>query len=437
MRLALISPKGVGMGTNKENRKTAELYDKLNNISSLRELMLCPNSPLLTVAAIAQKDFEEIVYIDEEIEEIDYNEYFDIVAMSFMTQQASRAFELAKIFKEKRGSYVIAGGMHPTNSPEEAGKYFDTVFIGEVEVIWSNFMNDFLTGSPKKFYRNTFEIDMESVPVPMYSLLKMDSYKTIPIQISRGCPHDCNFCASTKVYGKKYRHKTIERVIEEIEIVKKLKQNANIYFTDDNMLVNKAFSSELLKRLADLNVRWMSHTDVGITDYDEILSLLYPSGCRKLVIGFESINPKSLEKLEKWKYIRINTYQDAIKKIQSYGVGVWGTFIVGLDDDHKDIFQRIVDFTLKNNLYGAMISVLTPFPGSKIFEQLESENRILTKHWGSYTLWNVVVEPKNMSVKELEEGFEYVLEQIYSKEAVAARLNYFKQIYANIRRNYT
>ena len=434
MKLALISPKGVGLGTNEENRWTDEVYESLTGIDSLRELMSCANSPLLTVAAILESFFDEIEYIDEEIEDIDWNKHYDMVAMSFMTQQASRAFILAEKFK-KKGVYLIAGGMHPTNSSEETLQYFDTVFIGEGEITLPQFMNDYLNNKPLKIYENKHEINMDEVPLPRYDLLKMDCYRTIPLQISRGCPHNCEFCASTKVYGPKYRHKSVERVMQEIEIIHKLKPNPHIYFTDDNMLVKKDFAIELLDSLKVKKIRWMTHTDISVADQDDILNRLFTSGCRKLVIGFESIISESLSAIEKWKYNHLERYGEEIQKIQSYGIGVWGTFIVGLDGDDKSVFQRVVDFTLENNLYGAMISVPTPFPGSSFYERLLKENRILSMNWGSYTLWNVVVKPKKMSVKELQDGFKYTLSQIYSKEAMKKRIEYFKNIYSSLGRN--
>lgn len=432
MNLALISPKGVGMGSSRENKRTRDLYNSLHHISSLRELMACPNAPLLTIAAIVEQYFDEIIYIDEEIEEIDFTRHYDIVGMSFMTQQASRAYELAKQFKEL-GSYTVCGGMHPTNLPIETKQYFDTVFIGEGEFTWHQFMKDFHAGRPKAFYKNEMEVDMKKVSVPRYDLLKVDRYQTLPVQISRGCPHNCAFCASTKVYGPKYRHKSVGQIVNELQVIKSLKKNPQIYFTDDNMLVKEHFSLELLAALKKMGLHWMTHTDIGVADHPDILKLLHPSGCRKLVIGFESIEAASLREMEKWKYNRLREYGRAIQTIQSHGVGVWGTFIVGLDGDHKDIFKKVVDFTIDNNLYGAMISVPTPFPGSELYNKLEQENRILTRHWGSYTLWNVVVQPKNMSVKELEDGFEYTLKQIYSVEAVQKRMEHFKNIFCKLK----
>lgn len=431
MKLALISPKGVGMGNEKENERTEKLYSSLEHIDSLRELMSCPNAPLLSIASIAEPYFNEIIYIDEEIDVIDFKADYDIVGMSFMTQQASRAYVLADIFR-KKGIYTVCGGMHPTNSPEETSMHFDTVFVGEGEYTWPVFMKDYIQGTPKRIYKNDKEIDITKVGIPRYDLIDMNRYQTIPVQISRGCPHNCEFCASTKVYGPKYRHKTVEQVIKEIEYIKNFKKYPHIYFTDDNMLVNKSFSRQFLKELSHCKVRWMTHSDISVADDEEILDLLYQSGCRKIVIGFESIVKESLQKLEKWKYERLNYYGEAIKKIQSHGVGVWGTFIVGLDGDDTSVFQKVIDFALENYLYGAMISVPTPFPGSDLFNRLEKENRILTKHWGSYTLWNVVVQPKNMNVQELENGFAYTLKQIYAKEASQKRMQHFKKIYLNM-----
>ena len=427
MRLALISPKGVRMGDQTRQQRTLQIYQKLNSIESLKELMSCPNAPLLTIAAMATPYFEQIDYIDEEVEEINLTVKYDAVGMSFMTQQATRAYELGDIYRS-RGVYTFAGGMHPTNLPSETLEHFDTVFIGECEDTWESFIQDFKQGCNKKIYKNHEVIDMDTVAMPRFDLLDIDRYRTIPIQISRGCPHNCTFCASTKVYGPKYRHKSVEKVLGEIREVKKYKENPQIYFTDDNMLVHKDFSKQLLTVLKDMNIRWMSHTDIQIADNEELLKLLYPSGCRRLVIGFESIEPKSLSNLEKWKYNKLKDYAKSIERIQSYGVGVWGTFIVGLDDDDKSIFQKVIDFTIENHLYGAMISVPTPFPGSQLYEELERDGRILTKCWADYTLWNVVIKPKNMTEKELEDGFAYTLESIYSKEAVINRMGYFKEL---------
>ena len=429
-KLVLLSPRGVGMGRSAENLRTRQLYDSLSQIDSLRELMSCPNAPLLTVAAIAAPYFDEIFYIDEETQETDLSVVCDMVGMSFMTQQATRAYELSDFFRS-RGIYTVCGGMHPTNLPEEAAKHFDTVFIGEGEKTWPKFLSDCRSGRPERFYRNTELIDLAQSPKPLYGLLDMAKYRTIPVQISRGCPHNCAFCASTKVYGPKYRHKSVEQVLSELETIKSMKERPHVYFTDDNMLVDRKFSQTLLRELAQAGIRWMSHTDISLASKPELLKLLHASGCRKLVIGFESIEPASLREMEKWKYEQLSEYAEAISIIQSYGIGVWGTFILGLDGDDTGVFQRVVDFTLENHLYGAMLSVPTPFPGSELYRRLEADGRILSRHWGSYTLWNVVVEPAKMRVDELERGFGEALRQIYSPQAARDRLLYFKNLNRN------
>ncbi len=430
MDIALISPKGVKMGRKEEMDKTARIYADLVNIDSLQELMSCPNSPLLTIAAMATPYFDQIAYIDEETEEIDWSRRYDMVGMSFMTQQASRAYELADAFRA-RGVYTICGGMHPTNLPGQTLEHFDTVFIGEGEHTWPLFMQDYREGRPRRLYRNDRLVEMSEVLQPRYDLLDFSRYRTIPVQISRGCPHNCEFCASTKVYGPVYRHKSVQQVMEELQLIRRYRRYPHVYFTDDNMLVNPRFSLQLLREMKGMGIHWMTHTDIGVASRQEILRHLYDAGCRKMVIGFESIVPQSLQSLEKWKFKRLPEYAKAIRVIQSYGIGVWGTFIVGLDSDDRSVFQRVVDFTMENHLYGAMISVPTPFPGSALFDRLNRENRILTKHWGDYTLWNVVVRPKNMTVEELEEGFSYTLRQIYSPAASRERQAYFRNIYRN------
>ena len=226
MNIALISPKGVGMGQKAQMDKTASIYTDLEHIDSLRELMSCPNSPLLTIAALATPYFERVEYIDEEIESIDFTRRYDMVGMSFMTQQASRAYELADQFRSM-GIYTVCGGMHPTNLPGQTLEHFDTVFLGEGEDTWGIFMEDFRMGRPKRTYRNTRRIDMETVPMPRYDLIRYDAYRTIPVQISRGCPHNCEFCASTKVYGPTYRHKSVEKVLGELDEIQRYKKKTS------------------------------------------------------------------------------------------------------------------------------------------------------------------------------------------------------------------
>ena len=269
MNIALISPKGVGMGQKAQMDKTASIYTDLEHIDSLRELMSCPNSPLLTIAALATPYFERVEYIDEEIESIDFTRRYDMVGMSFMTQQASRAYELADQFRSM-GIYTVCGGMHPTNLPGQTLEHFDTVFLGEGEDTWGIFMEDFRMGRPKRTYRNTRRIDMETVPMPRYDLIRYDAYRTIPVQISRGCPHNCEFCASTKVYGPTYRHKSVEKVLGELDEIQRYKKHPHIYFTDDNMLVNPSFSVRLLDALQGAGVRWMTHSDIGVANRPEI-----------------------------------------------------------------------------------------------------------------------------------------------------------------------
>lgn len=432
MRVLFISPRSTGMGTEEENQRSARRWANLKNINAITDLKSCPNSGLLTIAATTEDSFDEMVYVDEEVQSIPWDRHFDLVAVSFMTQQATRAYELCKIFKDK-GSYLAAGGIHTTVATEEALCYFDTVLVGEGEKIWPEFVKDFSQNKAKRVYVNTADVEMSSISVPKYDLLDVSLYKTIPVQISRGCPHDCEFCTATKVYGPRYRHKRVEQVLEEIEAIKKLKSNPCIYIADDNIQFKRPFVKELLSEFTGGGFTWTGFCDISIANDEDTLKRILKSGCRRLSIGFESIVPESLEKLEKWKFKQLDSYKEAIRIIQSHGIGLYGFFIVGLDGDDKTVFQRVVDFILENNLYGALISVPTPFPGSRLYERLRDEGRILSTHWGSYDFYNVVFEPAKMTAAELQDGFEYTLQQIYSEQAVMKRMEYFKKVYSDLR----
>ncbi|MCP5054096.1 MAG: radical SAM protein, partial [bacterium] len=199
--------------------------------------------------------------IDEEIETIDFDEFFDLIGITALTPKAARAYEIAEEFR-RRGVYVIMGGPHASVLPREAQKFVDSVFVGEAQLLWDRFMKDFKQGNPRPLYdtKGVFA-DMKKSPVPRYDLLNIGCYRVVPIETTRGCPHDCEFCSSTRLWGRFYRSKSVRQVLTEVKEIKRVAPRKFLFFVDDNMFVKRNFSYDLLNALVPLKVRWFTQTD--------------------------------------------------------------------------------------------------------------------------------------------------------------------------------
>jgi radical SAM superfamily enzyme YgiQ (UPF0313 family) len=392
---------------------------------------------LATIAGLTP-EHHEIIIIDENQEQIDFEKYYgyDIVGITAMTQQAPRAYQIAENFRE-RGIYVVIGGIHATVLPEETKQHADTVFAGEAEKTWPLFINDFLLGKQKEYYdqKNYDAINMADIPTPRFDLIGKYKYPVVWMQTTRGCPHDCEFCAASVIYGRTYKRKSIKQVIREIEEIKKHWKFVQIGFADDNMFVDRNFSKQLISNFKNLNFNWFAQTDISIGNDEALLDLLRANGCKYVFIGFEGTSKNKLEILNKnhWKAKKFDEYKDYIDIIQKKGIGIFGSFILGFDDDDAGIFDDTINYIIDNNLMGASITILTPFPGSRLRERMSSENRILHDDWDYYTAWNAVIKHKNLSVEQLEEGLMRVYSGIYNnKDVYIKRAKYFKNILESI-----
>ena len=433
MKIALISPKGVFLSKDREFRRFLENVKKS---SGYRTIWSGFNAGLLIVASLTPRDIFNIVFIDENVEEINFEEKYDIVAISAITQQATRAYEIASAFKKSdKKVTVVIGGIHATALPYEAKKYADSVIIGEAEETWPIFIEDFLKKRTKDFYKSEKLFDLEKSPLPAYDLLNTDNYKMVWVQTTRGCPGNCEFCVSSTIFGKKYRMKKISSVIKEINVINEAFKNKNIKlgFADDNMFVNKKFSKDLLLELKKLKIKWFAQTDVTVASDVKFLSLLKESGCELLFIGFETVSTRSFNSSEMatCKTEGFKKYPTIINRIQSLGIGVMGSFMLGLDGDTVSTFTRLANFIIKNKIYASQVTILTPLPATRLRVRLEKENRILPTDWSNYTFGDVNFIPKNMSPRELQKGFLYVHKKIYVPKVRNEVNKYFKRIYVN------
>lgn len=385
-------------------------------------------SGLLVIAALTPAEIE-LELIDEDSEEINFQRDYDLVGITAVTQQATRAYEIARRFRE-RNVRVVLGGIHTTVLPDEARLHADSIIVGEAENLWPKLLDDFRHNRLSPVYTSRQQVDLRESPLPRYELLKEKPARIVWVQATRGCPHDCAFCCASKVYGAKYRHKSVSQVIAEIKEVRRVKKHALIGFADDNFLCDKHYSRQLLEKVAEEGIRWVGQSDISIADDDSLLRLVKQSGCVALLVGFESIIPDNLKGLTDWKLKRLTNYAENIATIQSSGIGVIGLFIAGLDHDDSLIFDGLADFVIDNHLAGAQIAALTPFPHTRVREDLLREGRVLDTPWENYTFYDVNIKPRNMTPEELEQGVLHTFKRIYSPEVAVSKQRYFKNLFA-------
>jgi len=435
--ICLISPKRTIWA------KTEQIRKALEERTKLLKPWYSPSLSILTIIGLTPSNIE-VSYIDEDFEEIDFNIKYDIVGISAMTQQITRGYEIAKEFR-RRGVYVVIGGIHASVLPYEALEWVDTVIIGEAEDLWPQFLENFKNNKEKKFYKQAEgnSVDLTKSPVPKYDFLKNKNYfknpkyffNMVPVQVSRGCPHDCEFCLVTKCYGSKFRKKTIEQVRIEINKLKECFPGKTIMFADDNLFIDRKYAKELMILLKELRIRWVAQSDISIGEHEDLLKLAYEGGGLFLLIGFESINPENLKAINKnsWKYRQLVNYSSNIKRIQKNGIIVFGSFMFGLDNDEKNVFNDVVEFMNNNNITG-QLTISTPLPGSRLLGRLKEEDRLIEKEpfWDKCTFFDVLYKPKKITVDELEKGFIWAYKQIFNEKSFATRAQYLKAMYKNI-----
>lgn len=358
----------------------------------------------------------ELKVTDELVEDIDFAYPADVVALSVNTTSAFRSYEVAKAFREK-GAKIIMGGIHPSMMPYEAQFYTDSVVVGEAEEIWKEIIEDAANGKLKSRYQAEKYPDPDNIPHPAWQSLNSKKYfVSRTFQTSRGCPYNCSFCSSTKFFGVKHRSRPIENIIEEIKAYNK----KFLVFVDDNIVGNNDYSKDFFKELKKCNKRWVAQSSIDIASDDELLRLAAESGCAGLLIGFESINPLNKNSVKKLK--QTDEYREHIKKIKSYGIGVHGSFVFGFDSDTSDIFKSTVDFVMENKLEVANYCKLTPYPGTRVFEELSNEGRMLHNDWSKYDRYNIVFKPKNISIEELRNKTDEAYKKTYSLCSILKRM---------------
>jgi radical SAM superfamily enzyme YgiQ (UPF0313 family) len=394
-----------------------------------------PSLGLLTLAGMTPRDRFKVEYHEiadlRKLPELSTN--FDLVALSTFTAQFYEACDVADYFRS-RGVAVVMGGITVSSLVDQAREFCTSVVVGEGEPLWPEVLNDLERDQLKPVYRSPSpgQFDLREAPLPRFDLLDPSKYNRLTVQTSRGCPHQCEFCASSILLTSRYKLKPIEKVIAEIREIKKIWPRPFIEFADDNSFVHREHYKQLLRELAKERVRWFTEADLRVAEDDELLGRIRDSGCQQILIGLESPRRASLDGIElnnNWKARQQDRYKQAIEKIQSYGITVNGCFVLGLDADTPGIFDDVLTFVRESGLYEVQVTFMTAFPGTPLYRRLKAEGRIIRdKAWELCTLFDINITPKNMSVNQLQSGFLKLVKGLYSTEETQVRRRRFKRM---------
>ncbi len=393
---------------------------------------LFPPLSLLTLAGLVSPDKYNLIVRDEHVEDIFIDEQVDLVVMTVYISSAKRAYEIGDYYRE-RGAKIFMGGIHPSTMAEEVMLHADSICIGPGESVFLEMLSDFGTNKLQRIYYGDKLTDLSEVPLARRDLMNKDRY-LVPntIVASRGCLYNCDFCYKKSFWGEKYyKFRPLEDIKKELDTFKQ----RFVFFLDDNLMGNRIESRKIFRLLKEYNFIWQAAASIDVAYSAGFLEEAYDCGCRSLFVGFESIsrdNMKHSNKVQNQKY----DYVDAIKRFHEAGIMLNGSFVYGLDYDGPDVFERTLDFAIKNKIETATFHIFTPFPGTKLFEKLQQEGRILHYKWEEYDTRHAVFQPSLMSPEKLEEGYWWSYEKFYSYNSIFSRAagltNPVKRILYNI-----
>ena len=435
MRLGLIAMSGVRA----HNPELTRLGLTLPGfVERNRIIASFPSLGLLTLAGLTPREVD-VEYLEvRDLEEFEDTSRFDVVAISSFTAQIKEAYVLADRLRAA-GTRVVLGGLHVTALPDEAAAHADAIVIGEGEPAWPVLMHDLAKGHLQSRYdARSVPFNLGLAPMPRFELLDPDRYNRLTVQTQRGCPFNCEFCAASIRLSPTYRFKPIEKVVAEIRRIKDIWPKPFIEFADDNTFANRRHGKRLMRALARQSVRWFTETDVSVARDPELLSLMRDAGCAQVLIGLESPQAEGLHGLETrsdWKERQRDFYLEAVRRIQDHGISVNGCFVLGLDGTGLESFDAVRTFVRESGLHEVQITVMTPFPGTPLYERLKAEGRLLREDaWELCTLFDVNFVPQRMMVQELEHNFVALARDLYSDaETRRRRRAFFRQLRGAVR----
>lgn len=403
LRILLVSPKGP-------------LYRHRGGIfrRSLRYMPLT----LPTLAALLPADVEtELTCVDEGIQDVDPAFDADLIGMTVITGTAPRAYELSRSFRA-RGRTVVLGGPHVTLVPEDAAPHADAIVLGDAEDTWPELVRDVARGTLKPRYQALPNVDLSQRPHPDRSVLPRRRYLTSNVfEATRGCVHDCEFCVVPSIHGRRPRQRPVDDVIADLRAT----GARRAIFIDLNIIADRNYARRLFRAMIPLRIQWYGLATVLLARDEQLLDLIAESGCRGLLIGFESLNEASLEGARK-SFNAADSYRHVVESLHARRIAIQGCFVFGFDADTPDIFERTAQFAVDVGIDLPRFAMLTPFPGTPLFTRLQSQGRILTTNWELYDGQHAVFQPAHMSVRELVDGTAWAWRHAYSIPNIAKRL---------------
>ncbi|MBD3374324.1 radical SAM protein [candidate division KSB1 bacterium] len=380
-------------------------------VSSFREAPLT----LTTLAALIPDDISSRVWVvDESVDRVPWHHSFDLVAISCLTGTAPRAYAIAHHFRQK-GAVIVLGGVHVTLRPDEAAQHSDTIVIGDAERSWPKLLHDFQHHRLKSRYEDHGP-SLASYPVARRDLQKRFGYMSPnTVFATRGCKNRCDFCTVASLPST-WQTRPVHEVIDEIRSIR----SRRIVFNDVSLLEDREYAKELFTALVPLRKKWGGLCTAEIVRDDEMLELMHASGCIYLLIGLESFSRDNLVRIAKG-FNRPAEYQELMTKLHAKNIVVQGCFIFGFDDDTPEIFDQTLDTVNDLKIDIPRYAIYTPYPGTPAFDRLDAENRLLHTKWQYYDTQHVVFQPKQMSAKELDNGFRRIYTRTFSIPSITKR----------------
>ena len=403
---------------------------KHRRIENFLKLNLHPKYNILLLGNYAERLGWEVTIVDETYETIPWDSQFDLVGVTAVTSKVKRAYQIADHF-QLRNIPVILGGIHATACPDEATQHVKILALGEADLIWPTILKDAELRKLKSVYHGDSSFDLSNLPIINYNLLS-DPYSyrhPTVLEATRGCPYHCTFC-STSFFGRKYRKRPIKDIIENLQNI----PEHYVVFMDDNLTGDPNYAIELFEAMASIGgIPWTGHVTIDVALNDRLLKAIAKSGCRNVVPGFDTLELANLYQAKKEVNQKIN-YDLALQKIHDVGVDIMASFIFGFDCDTEKSFESVFNFVSKHKIFLPNYWILTPYPGTKIYQQFLKEKRITNFNWNFYDSRHLVFEPKKMTQSKFMDCFKWLERHSFGIHDILKRAYKPKDRFWNISR---